>query len=384
MKYLSVILYMGLLPFLTYSQPNETEARYIHVLKILDTNSPNPTIKEACKIVSRQIDNEASAIAQNLDIESDNIYTYNATGANFTKRYLTNVINQDMSYCLGDIVLVAYLGHGFRTTDNLTNLPQLYMGNYEESIHFQDVIHNIAMKKPSIIFSIVNACHTKVDARDIVSYPPPVFFLPQKAPESIKPFPASQRKTNRYKELFPSRLNGSRQELRSALTITLLSSKEGNYTYLTKDGGLFFPAVLNTLHKHLSQANPTNWNLVANEIKEKTQQQASRLNVIQEPATYIDYYLFPVEDYLSWNAKKAEKQEKRSMKKQHRNQLQALRTQHKSEMKKFRLLNERARDQKLKRQSRRILASKQRTAFLQMKKRQRKELNRIAQDYTAK
>ncbi|MCP4438318.1 MAG: hypothetical protein GY810_05175 [Aureispira sp.] len=277
------------------------ETRHLHVLRIMDSLNYSPIIRQASVSISRRVDQEVDALMHNLGILT--VHNYHITGYNFTPEYLAEVVEEDMMYCEGDIVMIVYVGHGFQSIENTTQYPQFYMGgSTKNSVYYTDLLMDIIDKKPSVVLSIVNACNDEIGE---YTYAPKTPTRNQYVVHAAPKY--NNRRSARYRELFKP------QSSYMATVIEFFSSKEGQATYVMPDGGIFFNEAIDALQLYLSSAYAVVWSDIFTTVSKKTiQKSLNEIDEIQMPICQVQYYMHPddVHDGTSRVRKRSAKAQK--------------------------------------------------------------------------
>ncbi len=316
------------------------ETRHIHLLKILDSENPDPIIREACQNISADLDKETRLLQQYLDIYT--VHEHEVTGSHFNREDLIRKVDYEMSYLEGDIVILVYVGHGYRSSEMKGAAPMLYLNNYEESVNFQDIQQFILEKRPSVLMSIVLACNkTQTDFNqppDIIAYNEPLWNVSLKAPGPIG------RKIEKYQALFSEIPTQTR-------CIDLFGADKEYLTFISQSGGVFYNEIFNTLHRAFSNDHYITWENICKDIEASTIERL-QYRGIESQKPLCQYYLsiHPVEigdgravrvdqDYF--------KQYKRELKKRQKSQLRALRRDHRQQIRAARKLGKSRHERKV-------------------------------------
>lgn len=301
------------------------ETRHIHLLKILDSDNPDYIIREACHNISADIDKEVQLMQHYLDVYT--VHEHEVIGSHFKREELLRKVDYEMSYLEGDIVIIVYVGHGYRSENKESAAPMLYLNTYEESVDFLDIQQIILDKRPSVLMSLVLACNkTQTDFNlppDIIAYNEPVRNISLKAPMPYG------MKESKYKALF--------KELpQRTKCIDLFGADKEYLTFISQNGGIFYNEVFQVLHKAFSNDEYISWDDICTDIEASTMTKL-RQRGMDSQKPLCRYYLsihpvevgrrsFPVLD------KQHFKQRKKELKKLQKEQLRALRRQHRQEM----------------------------------------------------
>lgn len=259
----------------------QAETRHIHVLKILDDASPEYVIREGCRSIGYGIDQEVALMKDKLGIL--NVIEYTISGSNFSRERLDEVLEYDMEYMERDIVVLVYVGHGFRPPGSDSPFPSLYFNGYEEAIDFGEVQELILEKNPSLLLSIVIACNvTQADP----SLPPP-YLGDNEAPPVVTLQRKGLRRTEPYWQLFADQPGVTK-------CIDLISADREYYTFLSRDGGIFFSEVLYTFQEVFTDLSYSSWDAICSDISERTQLRSQERGLAQQPVCRYYVRMNPV------------------------------------------------------------------------------------------
>jgi hypothetical protein len=316
--YSSITLTLAALLLATTSLLGET--RHLHVLKIIDSRNENPVLRDGARSVEYGLDQEIRFLQDRLGIL--NIIEYEISGADFTRERLDEVIEYEMEYLERDIVVVLYVGHGYRPVGSAGLYPHLYFGDYTSSIDFADVQARILEKNPSMLLNIVLACNaTQMD----FALPPP--FEPDNvAPPVVTLKAAGIRRTEPYQQLFADQDGFTK-------VVDLVSSDREYYTFLASDGGIFFNEIRYTFQWIFGDTAPRSWSEVCERIQQKTVERSQARGLIQQPICSYSVWRNPVTVAVKdlpdkATARRACAQQLRSLRKQQRQALKDLRRRH--------------------------------------------------------
>lgn len=365
MRSVPVLIYCLLLFFNSFG----AETRHIHLLKILDSENPDFIIREACNNIAADIDKEVKLMQHYLDVYT--VHEHEVVGSHFNREELLQKVDYEMSYLEGDIVIVVYVGHGYRSANKESAAPMLYLNNYEESVDFLEIQQIILDKRPSILLSIVLACNkTQTDYNsppDIIAYNEPIRNIALKAPfnPGVKP--------KKYQELF-------KEIPQRTKCIDLFGADKEYYTFISQNGGIFYNEVFQVLNEAFSNDEYVSWEDICSDIE------ASALSKLQQRGMDTQkplcrYYLsiHPVEvgTYSSPALDKHYlKRQKKELKKRQKAQLRSLRHQHRQEMSTARRLN-------VAREKRRVMALQHKAALKNMKAQHKIDQFRLEKRYEA-
>jgi hypothetical protein len=333
------------------------ETRHIHLIKLLDNENPNYVIREGCRSINYGIEQEVNLLAANLGI--DNVIPYNLSGPNFRLDKLEQVLEHDMAYQERDIVIVVYVGHGFRDPGSSSPFPKLYFRSYDQSVHYGDVIQRLQDMNPSLLINIVVACNVTVE--DYTT--PPPYEAINTAPEVVT-LPKAARHRGLYTSLFADEPGVTK-------VVNLFSADQEYYTFLSNDGGIFFNEILYTLQDVLAGGQYDGWNDICRTIALRTEERSARKAMSQKPRCTYEMTYGPVELIARVGVvPDSECQLKaRDLRRQQRQALRDLRRQHRDRMRS-------ARRGGIDRNQRRLLAQEQRVEYESRKLSQEKEYQR--------
>jgi hypothetical protein len=343
------------------------ETRHIHLLKILDSENSDYIIREACQNISVDIDKEIKLMQHFLDVYT--VHEHEVVGSHFNREELLRKVDYEMSYLEGDIVIVVYVGHGYRSKAKDSAAPMLYLNTYEESIDFLDIQQIILDKRPSVLMSLVLACNkTQTDFNrppDIIAYNEPIRNVTLKAPA---PYGLKEMK---YKALFKETPQRTR-------CIDLFGADKEYLTFISQNGGIFYNEVFQVLHTAFSNDEYISWEDICSDIEASTMAKLQQRGLdSQKPL--CRYYLsihpvevghrsFPSLDKQQW------KERRKELKKLQKEQLRTLRRQHRQEMRT-------ARRSDIDRDKRRVIALQQKAALKDLKAQHKIDQIRLEKRY---
>lgn len=342
------VMAAGLFLFLTTLVQAET--RHIHVLKIFDNHNHDYVIREGCRSIGFGLDEEVRQLEASLGIT--NVITYDISGDNFNLAYLDQVLDYEMAYQERDIVILAFVGHGFRSPTTLSPYPDLYFNSYTESVNFADIQERVLEKNPSLLLNIVIACNVTQTDR---STPPP--YRSVNAPPSTVSLKGMGRQENLYQGLFADEEGYTK-------VINLISAAQEYYTFISNDGGIFFNEILYTLHETLAGYAYRGWQEICQTIATRTVQKSERYGLAQLPYCQYEVRLNPVEVPAPRSHSLLEPSPcmlaARDLRQDQRQELRDMRRRHRHEMRE-------ARRGGADRSQRRILGRRQRVAYEEQK-----------------
>lgn len=340
----------------------QAETRHIHLIKVFDNENHDYVIREGCRSIGFGIDQEVNLLAANLGILS--VIEYDLTGPNFSLRRLDEVLDYEMSYQERDIVIFAYVGHGFRDPGSPSPYPNLYFRAYEQSINFAEIQERIQDRNPSLLINIVVACNVTVTD---YSTPPPYQSI-NSAPEVVT-LPKSGRSGRIYQGLFAD-------EPGMTKVVNLFSAEREYYTFISNDGGIFFNEILYTFQEVLGGQPFNSWSDICATISRRTIARSERKGMQQKPLCEYTIRLSPVTIPAGRSRSLFEptacEMAGRDLRRTQREQLRQLRRMHRGNMKQ-------ARRNDTSREDRRLLAQEQRVEYESRKLRHEKEYQRHLQ-----
>lgn len=323
------------------------ETRHIHVIQMLDDNSPTYLIREGCRSIDYGVQREVDRIQNALGIS--NVHYYRLNGLNFNRESLDFVVDYQLAYQERDIIIFVYVGHGFRDLGSPNQLPKLYFTGYDSALEADELRLRLVEKNPSLLINLVVACNAV--QRDHRIAP----GQPQDEGPTENRLSAGLRDQRPYEVLFSDQPGFTK-------VIDLASSDREYETYLSRDGGIFFSEVLYAFEEVFVDQRLTNWQAICNYIKDQTILRTSNRQLPQKP--YCAYSVFrsmneaPIviteTDYPSGpvNCTKAAKQ----LRKDQRKELKSLRRRHRQEIGSIKL-----------REARRLAGTRQKQEVAQMK-----------------
>lgn len=356
--YLSILLVLTII----FPQQIHAETRHIHVLKILDSRNQDYIIREACNAISTAIDKEVRLMQDYLDVLT--VHTYEITGSNFSREELLKKVDYELSYLESDIVLVVYVGHGFRAVNMKSDAPMLYLNSYEESVNFLDVQQIILEKRPSLLLSMVLACNrTQVD----YNRPPEIVAINEPDMGTPLQFLFPRSANLKYQELFKETPNQTK-------CIDLFGADKEYYTFISQNGGIFFNEALMVFHEAFSENNYNSWEEICQAIEQRTVLKFRQRGInSQKPlcSYYLSFHPFEVGSGAQHTLDKHYfREQKKALKKRQKQQLRNLRKRHRAAMKK-------ARQDNSPRRERRVIAFQNRAELKELKARHQIDLLRL-------
>lgn len=185
-------------------------------------------------------------------------------GADFNIKNIKNIIKAD-AFSVDDIVIFQIGCHGYRFNNQQSKFPTPLISNTygssgttidQISIHFEQYFNSLYEKKPRLLIAIVDACNNSNNRNAPDNWEQGLFAL---AGNDITKSPIAER----YKDLF---LN-----VKGKILISSVSPTE-TIPESSSKGSLFMEQFWSTMDKYVTNNNSVSWNLVLNEIREKTLQ----------------------------------------------------------------------------------------------------------------
>ncbi|MEM1215789.1 MAG: hypothetical protein AAGJ82_08905, partial [Bacteroidota bacterium] len=310
-------------------------------------------IREGCRSIGSAIDQEVNLLASNLGILS--VIPYELRGPNFTLERLEEVIDYEMSYQERDIIILVYVGHGFREPYAADPYPNLYFGSYEHSVNFRDIEERIHEKSPSILMNIVVACNVEITDHSV---PPP--YEGDNTPPSVVTLKGSKRLPQVYEGLFAEEPNMTK-------VVNLFSAEPNYYTFIGSDGGIFFNEILYTFREVLGGKLYGSWQEVCQTIRQRTTLRSENKGMKQLPmCSYVSRFnpvTVPLPPERRWLQPSACELAAKDLRRTQREQLRDLRRLHRDRMRE-------ARRNGQPRAERKLLAQQQRVEYENRKLRQ--------------
>lgn len=251
------------------------ETRHIHVIQLLDDNSPNFLIREGCRSIDYGVAREVDRIQTALGISD--VHYYRLNGMSFSAEALDFVIDYQLSYQERDIVLFVYAGHGFRTLNSSNQLPKLYFTGYDTAREGDDIRMRLLERNPSVLLNIVVACNTTQQNYQV----PP--GQPQDSGPSQNRLAARPRSSRPYEVLFADQPGYTK-------VVDLVSSDREYETFMSRDGGIFFSEVIYAFEEIFADERFSNWPAICNYISNQTLQRTNNRKLPQKP--YCAYSVF--------------------------------------------------------------------------------------------
>lgn len=324
------------------------ETRHIHVIQMLDDNSPTYLIREGCRSIDYGVQREVDRVKNALGISD--VHYYRLNGLNFNRESLEFVIDYQLSYQERDIIIFVYAGHGFRDAGSPNRLPKLYFSGYDTAMEAEELRLRLIEKNPSLLLNIVIACNAVQRDHRVAPGQPQ-----DDGPTENRLAAGPVTNPRAYETLFSDQPGFTK-------VIDLVSSDREYETYISRDGGIFFSEVLYAMEEIFVDQRLDSWETVCAYIRDQTLLRTANRQLPQRP--FCNYSVFramndaPVvitaADYPSGfiNCKKSA----REMRRGQRRELKNLRRRHRTEMAAVRA-----------REDRRLVSSRQKQEVARMK-----------------
>ncbi|MEM9836596.1 MAG: caspase family protein [Bacteroidota bacterium] len=323
------------------------ETRHIHVLRLLDNMNQNFTISEGCRSIDYGIEQEIQLMQFHLGIT--NVQYYDVAGINFSRDRLREVLDYELSYQERDIIILVYAGHGYREPQSQSRFPKLYFNNYAQAMEFDELRMALIQKNPSLLINMVVACNvTQIDH----SVPPP--YLEDGTPPPVATLtPKGTRAKEAYYRMFADQSGYTK-------VLDFLSADKDYYTFMTRDGGIFFSEILYAFQEVFSDRTLTTWQQVCRTISERTVYRSKERNMTQLPFCSYEIFLSQAAEVTVGNGIPPTVcvSNAKNLRRNQRKELKQLRRLHRQQM---RSLPDRNREQ------RRLLSAQQRSERANMK-----------------
>lgn len=305
----------------------QAETRHIHVIQVLNDNSPTYLIREGTRSIDYGVQREVDRMKVALGISD--VHYYNLNGQFFNREALDFVIDYQLAYQERDIIIFVYAGHGFRDVGSTGQLPKLYFNGYHDALEGDELRMRLLEKNPSLLLNIMIACNTtQSDQRTAPGLPQDVGTTGGR----LSSVPVDERP---YHTLFSDQPGYTK-------VIDLVSADREYETFMSRDGGIFFSEVLYALQEVFADERLTSWPGICSYIQEQTLLRTQERGLRQKPfCTYnvfraIDDQLLTVTavsqraDVLSCQAasrqlRKTQRGELKSLRRRHRQEVQEVR-----------------------------------------------------------
>ena len=253
----------------------QAETRHIHVIQMLDDNSPTYLIREGTRSIDYGVQREVERMQKALGIPD--VHYYRLNGQYFNREALDFVIDYQLAYQERDIIVFVYTGHGFRDTGSSYQLPKLYFKGYDQAQEADDVRMRLLEKNPSVLINLIVACNTVQTDHRVAPGQPADNGPTQNRLSSV---PVQDRP---YHTLFSDQPGYTK-------VIDLASADREYETFLSRDGGIFFSEVLYALQEVFSDERLTTWPGICSYIQEQTLLRTRERGLRQKP--YCAYNVF--------------------------------------------------------------------------------------------
>lgn len=334
------------------------ETRMIHVVQMLDNNSPEYLIREGCRSIDYGVQREVERIQHALGIAS--VEFYQLSGPKFTRGALEFVLDYELEYQQRDIIIMVYAGHGYREPGSTATLPKLYFNGYENSMEGDELKIRLLEKNPSVLINLIVACNTTQTDRSVTPGRP--------QDEGLNPgvLAATDRPAAPYVTLFSDQDGYTK-------VIDLISSDREYETFMSRDGGVFFSEVLYGFHEMFSDQRLTDWSVFCDYVTQQTLIRSRDRHLRQKPVCSYEVYrsmdaatiVIRDEDYPAGPVNC--RVQARELRRSQRGQLRSLRRTHRTELR-----------QTADRGERRLAAARQKTERAKMRHQHLQEAQRAS------
>ncbi len=314
--------FVGLLLLFCLVQASlSAETRHIHVLKILDDNSSNLTIREGCRSIDYGVDQEIQLMRHHLGITD--VHYYPISGTNFSLARLQDVLDYELAYQERDIIILVYAGHGYREPGSNSRFPKLYFNSYTEAIEFEEIRWQLIEKNPSMLINMVIACNATQLDRNL----PPPYMEGGNLPPFASLTPKGIRKTEPYHRMFADQSGHTK-------VIDFISADKENLTFMSRDGGIFFSEILFGFQEIFVDQLFHDWTSLCEHIDQRTVARSQTYLLDQQPFSAYQIVISqgavvrPTAIPSSLSCLQAV----RSLRKTQKEELKGLRQQHRIEM----------------------------------------------------
>ena len=299
------------------------ETRVIHVVQMLDDNSPEYLIREGCRSIDYGVQREVDRIGAALGVAD--VKYYRLSGSSFNREALEFVVDYELAYQERDIIVMVYAGHGYREPGSQAGLPKLYFSGYDTALEGDELRMRLLEKNPSVLINLVIACNT-TQANQLVEP-----GRPADAGLNVTQLNAPTAAANQaYRQLFAEAEGFTK-------VIDLVSADREFETFMSRDGGIFFSEVLYTFQEMYADERFQDWTSICNHIEGQTVLRTAERGLRQRPVCTYSVFdaiddqvvLITGEDYPSGevNCRVAA----RNLRKQQKRQLRDLRHRHRDE-----------------------------------------------------
>lgn len=300
------------------------ETRHIHVIQMLDDNSPTYLIREGARSIDYGVQREVDRMQKALGISD--VHYYRLSGQHFSKEALDFVVDYQLAYQERDIIIFVYTGHGFREPGSPSQLPKLYFNGYHNAVDGDELRLRLLEKNPSVLMNLVIACNSVQDNRNVAPGRPADSSTDQGRLASV---PVQERP---YHTLFSDQSGYTK-------VIDLISSDREYETFLSRDGGIFFSEVLYALQEVFGDERLTSWPGICSYIQEQTLLRTRERGLRQKP--HCAYNVFRSLDDKTITITAVDQRAAsiscaaagRQLRKIQRKELKVLRRRHRQEMK---------------------------------------------------
>ncbi len=299
------------------------ETRHIHVIQMLDDNSPTYLIREGARSIDYGVQREVDRMQKALGISD--VHYYRLSGQHFSREALDFVVDYQLAYQERDIIIFVYTGHGFRNPGSTSQLPNLYFNSYHNTMDGDELRMRLLEKNPSVLLNLVIACNSVQANRNVAPGRPEDSSTDNGRLASV---PVQDRP---YHTLFSDQQGYTK-------VIDLISSDREYETFLSRDGGIFFSEVLYALQEVFGDERLTSWPGICSYIQEQTLLRTRERGLRQKP--YCAYNVFRSLDDKTITITAVDERTDaiscaaagRQLRREQRGELKTLRRRHRQEM----------------------------------------------------
>lgn len=311
----------------TFFTALQAETRHIHVIQMLDNNSPTYLIREGARSIDYGVQREVDRMQKALGISD--VHYYHLSGQHFSREALDFVVDYQLAYQERDIIIFVYTGHGFREAGSASQFPKFYFNGYDNAMDGDELRVRLLEKNPSLLINLVIACNSVQTNRQTAPGQPQDIGPTGSRLASV---PVQDRP---YHTLFSDQPGFTK-------VIDLVSSDREYETFLSRDGGIFFSEVLYALQEVFADERLTTWPGICNYITEQTLQRTKDRGLRQKPycaynvwrsidketitITAVDYRSGPVNCRAAGRAlRKGQRAELKTLRRRHRQEMRFVR-----------------------------------------------------------
>ncbi len=269
MKNAFIVIFLCLLGFQIY-------ASTLHAIVIAATNDDIPKVAKGAQESFDDVKREIKYIEKYTDLY---VKTYYCSGSSFNRSKVANIIN-NLDVGSDDVILFHYIGHGWRSTNQPSNWPNLSIG-YEEdeygdildeedkAVDFDIIQRALRGKGARLIIALADACNNRQNSG----------YYEWDGIRGNASLSASTGRSSRvYKQLFE---NASGYVVAGA-------ASSGQKAYISaEDGGYFTSSFVEVLKETTTFSQSASWEDIVKRTKRRTTQLAKGENKTQTPMSSI-------------------------------------------------------------------------------------------------